>query len=466
MASLQRFIGDKAFYKHTIRIMLPIVVQNGITQFVNLLDNIMVGQIGTEPMTGVSISNQLIFVFNLCIFGAISGAGIFGAQFAGRMDDEGIRNTFRFKLFIAAVLSAVSIFLFAVFGTPLVSLFLKGEGDAASISAALGFGRQYLNIMTVGLVPFALVQIYASTLRETGETVVPMKASVAAVLTNLVGNYLLIFGKFGLPALGAAGAAIATVISRFVELGIIAIWAHTHADKCSFIKGVYRTLRIPAALFKKICIKGAPILFNEALWSLGISTLIQSYSYYSYDVVAALNISQTINRLFDIITMSFGSAISIMVGQILGMGDMEKAKDTDTKLIAFSLSCSAVTAVLMALLAPAMAGIYKVTPSVQALAVSFLYVVAFTQPIKAFMHACYFTLRSGGRTVITFLFDSVFVWVVSVPAAYALTRFTGLHIVLIYTIVQLLDILKCIVGFILVRKGVWLRNIVVEDPTE
>lgn len=463
MSIKSRFIGDKAFYKHTIRIMLPIVVQNGITQFVNLLDNIMVGQIGTEPMTGVSITNQLIFVFNLCIFGALSGVGIFGAQFAGRKDDEGIRHTFRFKVLIAALLSAIAILLFVLFGTPLISLFLRGEGDAANIDAALAFGRSYLNIMNIGLVPFTLVQIYASTLRETGETVIPMKASVAAVLTNLVGNYILIFGKLGLPALGASGAAIATVASRFVELGIIAVWAHTHTDKCRFIKGAYSSLRIPAPLFKKICIKGAPILLNEALWSLGISTLIQSYSYYSYDVVAALNISQTINRLFDIITMSFGAAISIMVGQILGTGNMEKARETDTRLIAFSISCSVVTAAIMALLAPALAHTYKVTPQVQDLAISFLYIVAVTQPIRAFMHACYFTLRSGGRTVITFLFDSVFVWVASVPAAYFLTRYTGLHIIPIYTIVQLLDILKCIVGYILVKKGVWLRNIVAEE---
>ena len=462
MGFKSRFIGDRAFYRHTIHIMLPIVVQNGITQFVNLLDNIMVGQIGTEPMTGVSITNQLIFVFNLCIFGALSGAGIFGAQFAGRKDDEGIRHTFRFKLLVAAALSAISITLFVLSGTPLISQFLKGEGEAANIQAALAYGRTYLNIMCLGLVPFALVQIYASTLRETGETVIPMKASVAAVLTNLIGNYILIFGKLGLPALGAAGAAIATVASRFVELGIIAVWTHTHSDRCGFIKGAYRSLRIPAPLFKKICLKGLPILVNEALWSFGMTMLVQSYSYYSYDVVAAVNISQTINRLFDIIMFAFGSAISIMVGQILGMGDMQKARDTDTKLIAFSVSCSVVTAALMAALAPALAHTYKVTPQVQALAVSFLYVVAATAPIRAFVHASYFTLRSGGRTVITFLFDSVFVWVASVPAAFFLTRYSGLYIIPIYTIVQLLDILKCIVGYILVKKGVWLRNIVVD----
>lgn len=455
-----KFIGDRAFYRHTIRIMIPIVIQNGITQFVNLLDNLMVGQIGTEPMTGVSIANQLIFVFTLCVFGAVSGAGIFGAQFAGKADHDGMRHIFRFKVLTVIVISVVGLFLFIAFPSQLISLFLKGEGEASNIAAALTYGKEYLAIMLAGIVPFAFVQIYSSSLREFGETVIPMKAGIYAVITNLVGNYILIFGKLGVPAMGAAGAAIATVISRFVELGVVAVYAHTHTDRFRFIKGAYRSLKIPKDLLKKVCIKGSPILVNEMMWSLGISTLVQCYSYYSYDVMAAINISQTINRLFDILMMAFGSAIAIIVGQILGTGNMEKAKDTDTKLIAFSVTCSIGTAALMALLSPLIAGIYKVTPAVHDLAVSFLIVVSLTSPIRAFIHTCYFTLRSGGKTFVTLLFDSVFVWVVSVSSAYCLTHFTQLHIITIYVIIQLLDLIKCITGFILVKNGIWLKNLV------
>ena len=458
-----KYIGDRNFYKYTIRIMLPIVIQNGITQFVNLLDNLMVGQIGTEPMTGVSIANQLIFVFTLCIFGAVSGAGIFGAQFAGKADHEGMRSVFRFKVLMAIIISAIGLFLFITFPEQLIALYLKGEGEVANIEAALSYGKEYLAIMTVGLVPFSFVQVYSSSLREFGETLIPMKAGVAAILTNLVGNYILIFGKFGAPALGAAGAAIATVISRFVEVAIVAVYAHSHTGRFCFIKGAYRTLKIPADLFKRICKKGSPILVNEMMLSLGMSTLVQCYSLYSYDVMAAVNISQTIGRLFDVAMMAFGSAIAIIVGQILGTGDMKKAKDTDTKLIAFAVSFSLVTAALMALLSPLIAGIYNVTPSVHSLAVAFLRIVSLTSPIRAFIHTCYFTLRSGGKTFVTLLFDSVFVWTISVSSAYCLTHFTQLHIITIYVIIQLLDLIKCITGFILVKKGVWLKNIVNKD---
>ena len=187
-------IGDKQFYKRVMAVSLPIMVQNGITTLVSMLDNIMVGRVGNEAMTGVAIANQLILIFNLAIFGAVAGAGIFGAQFFGKNDQDGVRHTFRFKLISSAVITVIGIAIFIIFGEKLVMMYLLGEGEATNIEASLKYGVDYLNIMMVGFVPFALSQCYSSTLREGGETVLPMKSSVAAVLINLVGNILLIFG--------------------------------------------------------------------------------------------------------------------------------------------------------------------------------------------------------------------------------------------------------------------------------
>ena len=233
-----RYIGDKAFYKRVITIVVPIIIQNGITNFVSLLDNIMVGQVGPLPMSGVSIVNQLLFVFNLCIFGATAGAGIFTAQFQGSGDNEGIRHTFRFKFLICVVLAAVGAVLFSLADTPLISLFLKGDGDAEDAAAILGYGEAYLKMMLPGLLPFAITNAYAGTLKETGETVVPMVGGIAATLVNLVLNYILIFGHFGAPEMGVEGAALATVISRFAELAIVAGWTHRHKQKNPFIVGL------------------------------------------------------------------------------------------------------------------------------------------------------------------------------------------------------------------------------------
>lgn len=458
----QRFIGDRGFYKMVLAVAVPIMLQNGITNFVGLLDNIMIGQIGTEQMSGAAIVNQLIFVYNLCIFGGVSGAGIFTAQFFGQKDMEGIRNTFRFKFWMALVLTAITIALFLLAGPALIDMFLRGDAAYSDSDPALTlmYGRQYLFIMLIGLPAFMLSQVYASTLRECEETVLPMKAGIVSVLVNLTFNYLLIYGKLGLPALGVKGAAIATVLSRYVEVCIIVVWTHRHKEKNPFADGLYRTLRVPGILGKKILLKGMPLLLNETLWASGMAMLTQCYSVRGLDVVAGLNISSTINNVFNIVFIALGDSVAIIVGQLLGAGEMKKARDTDNKMIAFSVACCTVVAFIMFLLAPVFPEFYNTTADVKLLARDFIIVTAIFMPQNAFLHACYFTLRSGGKTVVTFLFDSVFIWFVSVGIAFTLSRFTALPVIMIYTLVQVGDMIKCVVGFILVKKGVWLQNIV------
>ena len=217
---LKRYIGDRRFYRSVMAVAVPIMIQNFITNFVGMLDNIMVGQVGTAEMSGVAIVNQILFVFYLCLFGAASGAGIFTAQFFGNSDHEGVRHTFRYKILAGVVITAVGTAIFLLFGSNLISFFLKGEGEAGEAERYLSFGREYMGIMLVGLLPFAVTSAYTSTLRECGQTVVPMVAGIVAVLVNLLLNWVLIFGNLGAPALGISGAAIATVISRFAELAV------------------------------------------------------------------------------------------------------------------------------------------------------------------------------------------------------------------------------------------------------
>lgn len=456
----KKFIGDKAFYLMVLGIAVPIMVQNGITNFVSLLDNIMVGQIGTEQMSGVAIVNQLIFVYNLCIFGGLAGAGIFTAQYYGHKDDEGIRHTFRFKIWIALILTVGTVLLFLFAGDSLIQLFLTGNSDGGDVAATLNYGKEYFIVMLFGLPAFALVQIYASTLRECGETVVPMKAGIVAVLVNLVFNYLLIFGNFGFPELGVAGAAVATVLSRYVEAAIVLTWTHRHTEKNTYIVGIYRTIKVPMVLVKKFIIKGCPLLVNEAMWSCAMTMLVQCYSVRGLSVVAGLNIANTINNLFNIIYLALGDSVAIVVGQRLGANQLKEARDADNKMIAFStMLCFGIGAILLCV-APFFPNLYNTSAESRHIATQLISVQALSMPIHAFLHAAYFTLRSGGKTIITFFFDGVFVWVVSVPIAFVLSRFTGLPVVWIFAMVQVGDCLKAVIGFILVKKGVWLQNIV------
>lgn len=463
MSLRKKLIGDKAFYKMVLGVAVPIMIQNGITNFVGLLDNIMVGRVGTEQMSGIAIVNQLLFVFNLAIFGAISGAGIFGAQFYGCGDHKGVRNTFRFKAYICVALVAVGIGIFVLFGEDLIRMYLHGEGNEEALAAALNYGMQYLSVMLIGLLPFAVESMYSSTLRECGETMIPMTAGVSAVFINLILNYLLIFGKLGFPKMGVVGAAIATVVSRYIQAAIVVIWTHTHSARMVFAVGAYKSLRVPANLTGKILTKGMPLMINEILWAAGIATLMQCYSVRGLDTVAAMNISTTISNLFNVVFIALGSAISIVVGQLLGAGKMEEAKDTNTKMIAFSVMSCVVIGGILAIVAPLFPGPYNTSDDVKNLATMFLRVAALCMPIAGFVHASYFTLRSGGKTIITFLFDSVFLWCVCTPVAYVLSRYTDMPVVPLYLSVQLLDLIKCVIGFILVKKGVWLNNIVGEN---
>lgn len=455
-----KLIGDRAFYRRALSVALPIIVQNGITTFVSLLDNVMVGRIGNDQMSGVSIVNGLIFVFNLCIFGASSGAGIFTAQFFGSKDHEGMRHTFRFKILTCLLLTALGIGVFSLGGRLLIGLYLQGEGDPAQAARIMEYGLQYLSVMLVGFLPFALSNAYSSTLRESGQTVLPMVAGIVAVVINLGLNAVLIFGLLGAPALGAQGAAIATVISRFVELAVVALWTHLHGDKNPFIRGAYRSLYIPVKLLKNIIVKGMPLLVNEFFWASGMAIMRQCYSTCGLDVVPAMNISTTIQDLGSVVYLSMGNSVGIIMGQMLGAGETrEKVKDANNKLIAVSVAAGLFFGCVMVCFSGIFPGIYNTTDAVRQLASYLILVSACMMPIFSYANATYFTLRSGGQTMVTFLFDSVFVWVVNVPLAYCLSRFTNLPIVPLYAICVGVDIFKCVVGFYMIQKGVWIRNL-------
>ena len=458
----KKFIGDKKFYKRVLAVSVPIMVQSGITNFVSLLDNIMVGRTGTEPMSGVAIVNQLIFVFYLCCFGGFAGAGIFTAQYYGAEDDEGIRHTFRYKLWLGAALLASAVLIFIFFGNELISLYLRGTDDGGDPAAALMYGGGYLKIMLLGLPAFTVVQIYANTLRECGETVVPMRAGIAAVFVNLVFNYLLIYGKFGFPELGVNGAAIATVMSRYVEMSVVVIWTHRHKDKCPYIKGVYKKITVPFSLVKKYFITGAPLLVNEFLWSAGMAMLAQCYSTRGLNVVAAENISNTVSNVFNVVFFAMGDAIAIIIGQHLGAERYDKAKEETTKIITFSVFIATGVAIVIAATSHLFPMIYNTSPEAKKIAAQFLIAQAVFTPQIALLHTTYFTMRSGGKTVITFLFDSVFMWVISVPLAFVLSRYTNLYVIWIFVFLQMAEWIKCIVGIILLKKGVWMNNIVTD----
>ncbi len=453
--------GDGAFYKRVLAVAIPMMVQNGINNVVSLLDNVMVGKLGQSQVNGVTIVNQFVFVFFLCMFGAVGGAGIFGAQFYGQRNYEGVKNTFRFKVIMAIIIVTVAMAVMWFFQDSLISLYLHDQEKGDPV-ATLNYGKMYLGVILIGLIPCAVENCYSSTLRECGQTVVPMVASFFAVFLNLVLNYVLIYGKFGAPALGIIGAAIATNVSRYVQMILVVAWTHFNIKKAPYMAGVWRSLSVPASLMKKILIMATPLIINETLWSMGIAVQNQIYSLRGLDVVTAFSINSAIYNVFNIAFMALGNSVGIIVGQMLGVGKMDEARDTAYRIICFSAEVATVIGVLQFFTAPLFPQFYEVSDEARSLATSIMQVAAVLMPVAGILHATYFTIRSGGKTFVTFLFDSVFLWVVAVPVGFVLTRFTGLNIVIIYFLVGLCDLIKIIVGSFILKSGVWMNNVVNE----
>ena len=453
-------IGDRTFYRHVAVVVLPIIVQNTLSNVVSLLDNVMVGQVGTLPMSAVAIINQLLFVFNLCIWGALAGAGIFGAQYYGQGNMEGVRQTLRMKLLIAVGLLVIAFGVLLGAGRPLIELYISADTTAADAAATMEYALGYLRVMLAGLIPFALTQAYASTLRESGQTTLPMRASMIAMGINFVFNSLLIFGLFGFPALGVVGAGIATSLSRFVEFVIVVSGAHRSAERYPFMEGVFRNFHIDGNLARQVAIKGFPLLLNECLWSMSQAMLLQCYSVRGIQTIAAMNITSTITQIFNEVFLSLGNATAILVGQELGASRMTGARRTAWRMITLSVSSCAVMGTLLTLFSPLIPHIYNTEPAIRELASSVIRTAALCMPLFAFSNAAYFTLRSGGKTLITFFFDSCYTWLINFPIAFVLSRYTALPLPIVYLFVNGVDLLKCIIGFILVKKGVWVNNIV------
>ena len=456
----KKYIGDRVFYKVAFTIMLPILLQSAITNFVNMLDNIMIGQVGTLEMSAVSIVNQLTFIFNLVIFGSLSGASIFGAQYYGQGNYDGMKQSFQFKLITAFIVSIIGIFILYIFAVPLTSLYMNKDTNTISdINTTLTHATSYIKYIVIGLLPFAISQCISSTIRESGETFVPMISAFIAITVNLIFNYLLIFGQFGFPKLGTDGAAIATTLSRFVEL-IFLIFAAKKINKKLPIFTKLFPLKVEASLAKKIISKGAPLAANEFFWSFGVAAINQSYSTRGLNVVAANNISSTIFGLFFIVCMSLGQTIAILVGQKLGADEFEEAVDTNRKLTFLAFALCIFLGIIMIIISPYFPKLYNVNDEVKAIATAIIAIDGILLPIGSLYNSSYYTLRSGGKALLTSLFDSGLTCLLALPIAFILSRYTTIPLIPLYAIVRSLDIVKGLIGLLLVKKRVWINRLV------
>ena len=228
---------------------------------------------------------------------------------------------------------------------------------------------------------------------------------------------------------------------------------------------MFRTLKVPMNLVSKFFKTGMPILVNEGLWSVGVAMLGQAYSVRGLNVVAGQNIASTINNIFNVVFVAMGDAVAILVGQALGAGELQRARDWARKMIVTGVLSSLVMGSIMFATSGLFPQLYNTNDQARGIATAFIMIQSVAMTKDAFLHGSYFTLRSGGKTIITFLFDSVFMLAVSVPLAYVLSHYTEMSVIWIFALVHAADLLKCIIGYVLLKKGVWVKNIVSDPQT-
>ena len=452
--AMKKIFADKKFYKRVLIIAFPIILQQLLTSSVQLVDNLMVGTLGELAIGAVSVVNQLYFVVIIVTFGAMGGAGIYSAQYFGSKQFTQLKQTFRFKLLIALFLSAFAIIIFTLFGEAFIRMFTDNP-------TTIRWGLKYLNIAKWVMIPMSISTAISSTFREIGITKPLLYIAVVAIFSNVILNYLLIFGNFGFPRLGIEGAAIATLVSRVIEFSLLLILLVVKGK--AFNTNIFKIFKIDKILLKVIIITAIPLVINEFLFSFGQTVFMQSYATRGDNALAAINITNAISQLVFITFGGIGTAVAVFIGNTLGENKLKEAKENSKKIFAFAIVFAIILGVILFILSFFILNLYEISTETENIARFNIRVNAIMIPIISMYISLYFTLRSGGDTRSTMIMDSGYIWVIQVPVVLLLSRLTNLGVIYLYLIIQVLEIPKVLIAYSRYKKEFWLRNLAQEN---
>lgn len=449
---LKKYFGTRQFYREVTSIALPIMAQQFITTFVNLIDNVMIGSIGNIALTSVTVANRFFLIMNSILFGLCGAAGIYIAQYFGAKQKRKCQEVFNINMAFstgAAVLLTVFIFVFPRF---VIELFSK---TPIIVSEA----TQYLAIAKYTYIPFAVSFTCMMALRAVGINKIQLKVGTVAVVTNTLLNYCLIFGNFGFPQMGIQGAAIATVVARIVEMMIYLTVLYRKRHFFSFdLRGM---IKINFGLLANLVRKAIPLTANEILFSLGQALIFMSYMRCDEYLAASISVVDTVANIMFIVFGGLSSAVSIMIGNKLGANELDEARDNARKLLCFALMVSLVIGSTCFVLAPLIPNMYNVDLAIKDAIVKLVRIKSIMINIYAFNVCIFFILRAGGDVVSTLVMDSVFLWVAGVFVSTVLSSFTAISLIMLYIVVESLDLIKLLVAIYFFKKERWVRNIAV-----
>jgi len=450
--NMLKVLKNKEFLKMFINISLPVMISSFISFFVNFLDNLMVGTVSNEAVSGVYAANQVTYLVQMSIFGILEGAGIFIQQYNGTKDYKNIKACFRYKIYIIILLLIFIFPLTIFFSGYLITAYSKSDLQYELI---YNEATSYLNIVMLSFVPYAVSFVYSSSLREMGNTKDPMVSSVIAIIANSILNAIFIFGF----KMGAKGAAIATVISRVFEMGYLITLSIIKKYECSY--QAFKTLKIDKELFKAITNKTTFLFINEMGFAAGM--MLQSLAFSQRDnVLSSISIVTTITEVFAMFGTGLNVSIGVIVGGELGRDEFTKAKEDENNLLNLGIIVSAMLGLILIILSPFIPLLFtEVNEAQKALATKLIIIYGLDIAFQIIALESYYTLRVGGRTFETFIFDSGSMFLLYIPVSWILAKLTNIDMLYIYLIVRSIDILKAIFGLFLIKQYKWVKNITV-----
>ena len=442
--------GDRAFFKLMIALAVPIMLQQALSSVLYLLDNVMVGRLGDVPIAAVGVGNQLTFLLQIFSFGISSGAGIFAAQYWGKRDLANIRRIEGLTLVLSVVVGVA----FTCVGLFAGEFF---SGIYSHDDAVIALSADYLKIAAWGYLFQTLSLCLGTILFSCESPVLPMLSTLAGVVTNGVLNYVLIFGKLGLPALGVEGAAIATVIASVVNLVVLLVVSYVKKNP---IAAKPKEMRFDAAMVKGFFKVALPVFFNEALWSVGVSLQSVLYGQLGTPVQTAMQILSTVDRIGFILMAGLGKACGVMVGNAIGEGKPEQAKLYSQRMrVIAPLAVFCLGLVLFAL-TPVFLMLYDVSAEVHAMALSVIRVYCLASWLSTLNFTIVIgTLRAGGDTLRASLIDLGGLWLISLPISWICGKALGLPITLVYPLMFIGDALKAVAGTLYTRRNKWIKEL-------
>ncbi len=445
---MRKFFSDKAFFKNLFMIIIPIIFQELLNSSVNLVDNFMIGQLGEVAITSVGLANQLFFVFNLILFGINSGAAVFIGQYFGKGDFNGIHKVIGFGIILSLI--NATIFVLTIIFAPdfLMSLYSK---DPIVISESV----KYLKVISPAYFAIAFIMAINAALKAIRKTHFPMITTFIALITNILLNYLFIF-KLGY---GVKGAALATLCARCIELlSQLSIIFFKKLPIITKPKNYFKFDKAFVSSYFNVC---TPVILNEIFWSIGITVCNMAYRFSGTDAQSAIQITGTVQNLFTVMGVAIGGGCGILLSNVLGYGDIDKAKEYSKKCMVLTVIMSSIMGVILIIISPYIINMFNIKDLVKDYTQKLLMIVAFGIIFKTYNYTTIVgILRSGGDTKYTAVLDFASVWLIGIPMAFLGTYVLDLPIYITYAMVYSEEVIKVFFSYSRVRKNKWAKSLV------